>query len=438
MVTKLDFTQPDFQKNIDALVHISDDLNSSINLEVKKIVEDVKLRGDIALLKYTSQFDEFTPKTAAGLKVSKKEIENAKKSCSKKAVSALKEAKKRLLEYHRHLFPQGFVFEDDVGVRLGARWRAISSVGVYVPGGTAAYPSSVLMNAIPAQIAGVKRLVMTVPATKNNLNPLVLVAADISGIEEIYRVGGAQAIAALAYGTESIVSVDKIVGPGNAYVAAAKRYVYGKVGIDLIAGPTEILVVSDKENDPTWIAADLLSQAEHDVQAQSILICDDLQFAESVLVKIEELLKNLERSKIAKVSWDNNGVIIVVQDLSSSPDLINKFAPEHVELAVADPNILAEKITNAGAIFLGRYAPEAIGDYIAGPSHVLPTGRSAKFSSGLGVTDFMKRTSLIECDENSISEIGSSAKVLATEEGLSAHALSISLRLKTQKPPRPK
>ena len=267
------------------------------------------------------------------------------------------------------------------------------------------------MNAIPAQIAGVKRLVMTVPATKNNLNPLVLMAAEISGIDEIYRVGGAQAIAALAYGTETISSVDKIVGPGNAYVAAAKRQVYGKVGIDLIAGPTEILVVADKENDPTWIAADLLSQAEHDVQCQSILICDDQQFADSVIMAIEGLLKNLERSNIARASWDNNGVIIVVQDLDSAPDLINKFAPEHVELAVADPKLLAERISNAGAIFLGRYAPEAIGDYIAGPSHVLPTARSAKFSSGLGVTDFMKRTSLIECDEKSILEIGSSAEV---------------------------
>ena len=430
MVTKLDSTHPDFQNKINALVSISNDLNLDIDDEVKKIVEDVKKNGDKALLKYTLQFDGFKPKTASSLKVSQHEIEIAKKACSKRAVSALKDAKKRILEYHRHLFPHGFNFEDDVGVRLGARWRAISAVGVYVPGGTAAYPSSVLMNAIPAQIAGVKRLVMTVPATKNNLNPLVLMAAEISGIDEIYRVGGAQAIAALAYGTETISSVDKIVGPGNAYVAAAKRQVYGKVGIDLIAGPTEILVVADKENDPTWIAADLLSQAEHDVQSQSILICDDQQFADSVIMAIEGLLKNLERSNIARASWDNYGVIIVVQDLDSAPDLINKFAPEHVELAVADPKLLAERISNAGAIFLGRYAPEAIGDYIAGPSHVLPTARSAKFSSGLGVTDFMKRTSLIECDEKSIAEIGSSAEVLAKEEGLSAHALSIALRLK--------
>ena len=318
---------------------------------------------------------------------------------------------------------------DKLGVRLAARWRPVAAAGLYVPGGTAAYPSSVLMNAIPAKVAGVERLVITVPTPRGVLNPLVLAAAQMVGIDEIYRVGGAQAIAALAYGTATIAAVDKIVGPGNAYVAAAKRRVFGKVGIDMIAGPSEILVVADRQNDPEWIAADLLSQAEHDGAAQAILITDDADFAAEVEVAIERHLAQLPRAQIARASWQAYGAILIVTDWDEAPALIDRIAPEHLELALDEADALAERVHHAGAIFLGRHTPEAIGDYIAGPNHVLPTARSARFASGLGVLDFLKRSSLVRCDAASLAALAPSAIRLAEAEGLDAHALSLSIRL---------
>ena len=320
-------------------------------------------------------------------------------------------------------------YEDGAGVRLGARWNALDAVGLYVPGGTASYPSSVLMNALPAQVAGVERIVMVVPTPDGNINPLVLAAAKLSGVNEIYRIGGAQAVAALAYGTETIQPVDKIVGPGNAYVAAAKRRVFGVVGIDLIAGPSEILVIADAKNAPDWIAVALLSQAEHDTKAQSILITDSSTFADNVAEAISRRLQVLPRASIARKSWEAQGAIIVVNALEDAASLVDHIAPEHLELAISNPDAFAKKIRHAGAIFLGRYTPEAIGDYVAGPNHVLPTSRSARFSSGLGILDFMKRTTLVTCDAESLRRIGPAAVLLAEAEGLDAHALSVSIRL---------
>ncbi len=331
--------------------------------------------------------------------------------------------------FHRHQLPSAIDYVDAAGVRLAARWRPLASVGLYVPGGTAAYPSSVLMNAIPAKLAGVGRLVMTVPAPGGRLNPLVLAAAQLVGADEIYRIGGAQAVAALAYGTASIAAVDKIVGPGNAYVAAAKRRVFGRVGIDLIAGPSEILVVADRDNDPDWIAADLLSQAEHDIAAQAILVTDDATFAAAVEAAIERHLARLPRAEIARASWTAHGAVLIVADWDEVPDLIDRLAPEHVELALDEAETLADRINHAGAIFLGRWTPEAFGDYIAGPNHVLPTARSARFASGLGVLDFMKRGSLVRCAPASLAALAPAAIRLAEAEGLDAHALSLSIRL---------
>jgi histidinol dehydrogenase len=321
-------------------------------------------------------------------------------------------------------------YTDSDGVRLGARWTPLAAAGLYVPGGTAAYPSSVLMNAIPARVAGVDRLAMVVPTPDGVLNPLVIAAAHIAGIEAIYRIGGAQAVAALAFGTETIAAVDKIVGPGNAYVAAAKRQVFGTVGIDLIAGPSEILVIADAENDPDWIAADLLSQAEHDTAAQSVLITDDAAFGDAVARSVDKLLETLDRRDVAAQSWRDHGAVIVAESQAQAAALSDRIAPEHLELAVSDPDGLAQSVRHAGAIFLGRHTPEAIGDYVGGPNHVLPTSRSARFSSGLGVLDFMKRTSLIGCDADTITRLGPPAIRLAEAEGLGAHALSVVLRLR--------
>src|SRR6185369_12087162 len=387
------------------------------------IVADVKARGDAALLEYTSRFDRLNL-TAAGLRLPAERIEQAMRQASDKAVGALRMAAQRIAEYHKRQVPEGFDYTDSQGIRLGARWMALDIVGLYVPGGTAAYPSSVLMNAVPAKVAGVPRLVMVVPTPGGKVNDLVLAAARIAGVDEIYRVGGAQAVAALAYGTATIPKVDKIVGPGNAYVAAAKKMVFGAVGIDLIAGPSEILVVADGKNDPAWIAADLLSQAEHDEAAQAILITDDAAFAGKVAAAAENTLARLPRGAIARASWEKHGAIIVVAKLDDAPALVDRLAPEHLELAVAEPEALAQRVRHAGAIFLGRYAPEAIGDYVAGPNHVLPTSQSARFSSGLGVLDFMKRTSLIGCDAKGLAAIGPAAVALAEAEGLDAHALS--------------
>jgi len=400
----------------------------SVDTQVAAILADVRRQGDAALISYTARFDrlELNPET---LRITAQEVDEAACACDPKLMAALHLAAERIHAFHIRQIPENHHYVDEAGVRLGLRWTPVEAAGLYVPGGTAAYPSSVLMNAIPAKAAGVERLVMVVPCPGGKLNPLVLAAARVVGIDEIYRIGGAQAIGALAYGTQTIRPVDKIVGPGNAYVAAAKRRVFGTVGIDMIAGPSEILVVADGGNDPGWIAADLLSQAEHDTAAQSILITDDRDFGQRVAQAVESHLKTLPRAAIARESWDRFGAVIVVPDLADAVPLIDRIAPEHLELAVADPEAVAAKVRNAGAIFLGRYTPEAIGDYVGGPNHVLPTARSARFSSGLGVLDFMKRTTLLGCDADSLRVIGPAAVTLAEAEGLGAHGLSISIRL---------
>jgi histidinol dehydrogenase len=429
MALRLDADERGFAARFDALVEAGRDVDEDVDAAVAAIIADVRARGDAALCDYTARFDRLTAETAAALRVGADEVAAARASCGNEALAALELAAERIADYHRRQRPADEDYVDPAGVRLGWRWTAISAVGLYVPGGTAAYPSSVLMNALPARIAGVERLVIAVPAPGGVLNPLVLAAAGIAGVDEIWRIGGAQAIAALAYGTESLRPVDKIVGPGNAWVAAAKRRVFGAVGIDMVAGPSEILVVADTDNDPDWIAADLLSQAEHDAAAQSVLICDDAAFADAVEAAVAARLADLPRAAIARESWDSHGAVIVVRRLEDAVPLVDRLAPEHLELAVADPDALAARIRHAGAIFLGRYAPEAVGDYVAGPSHVLPTSRSARFSSGLGVLDFLKRTSLIGCDEAALAAIGPAAVTLAGEEGLAAHARSVSVRL---------
>ena len=428
MPLRLSVADPGFAAAFDALVEGRRDVEQDVERIVAEIIADVRKRGDAAVLDYTARFDRLTEPALSALRVDASEIVAARAQCSDDAIAALEQAAARIDSYHRRQIPADYDYIDDNGVRLGARWTSISAVGLYVPGGTAAYPSSVLMNAVPARVAGVERLVMVVPSPDGALNPLVLVAASIAGVSEIWRIGGAQAIAALAYGTQTIAAVDKIVGPGNAYVAAAKKHVFGRVGIDMIAGPSEILVVADRDNDPGWIAADLLSQAEHDADAQSILITDDSAFADAVAHAVDDNLTTLPRADIARTSWDRHGAIIVLDSLDDSPPLIDRLAPEHLELAVDDPDRLSNRVRHAGAIFLGRFAPEAIGDYVAGPSHVLPTSRSARFSSGLGVLDFLKRTSLIGCDADSLSRISGAAETLAREEGLDAHALSLSMR----------
>ncbi len=429
MPLRLDASQPDFAPAFERLVAGKRAAEENVDAAAAAIVADVKARGDAALLEYTARFDRLNL-TAAGLRLPAERIEQAMQRAPEKAVAALHTAAQRIADYHKRQLPQGFDYADAQGIRLGSRWTPLDIVGLYVPGGTAAYPSSVLMNAVPAKVAGVARLVMVVPTPDGKVNDLVLAAARIAGVDEIYRVGGAQAVAALAFGTATIPKVDKIVGPGNAYVAAAKKMVFGAVGIDLIAGPSEILVVADGENDPAWIAADLLSQAEHDEAAQSILITDDAGFAAKVAGAVEQALAKLPRAAIARASWEKHGAIVVVTSLADAPALVDRLAPEHLELAVAEPEALAKRIRHAGAIFLGRHAPEAIGDYVAGPNHVLPTSQSARFSSGLGVLDFMKRTSLIGCDARGLAAIGPAAVALAEAEGLDAHALSVSIRLR--------
>lgn len=430
MPIKIKFGDTDFQNHIDRLVSARREIDIDVSDLVCKILANIRSRGDEALLEYTEKFDRFSLGDAADFRISKAEIISARATCSNETLEALEHAAKRIVSYHKRQLPEGFDYIDDDGVRLGSRWTPLSSVGLYVPGGTAAYPSSVLMSAIPARVAGVERVVMAVPTPDGTLNPLVLAAASIAGVDEIYRVGGAQAVAALAYGTKTIKSVDKIVGPGNAYVTAAKQSLFGVVGIDIIAGPSEILVVADSQNDPNWIAADLLSQAEHDRNAQAILICENETFADLVINAVDEQLMELPRAEIARESWKEHGAVIIVGKLADAVPLVDYLAPEHLELAISKPDAFAMKVRNAGAIFLGRYTPEAVGDYIAGPSHVLPTSGSAKFSSGLGVTEFLKRTSIIGCEEKSLSKITQSAEILAREEGLDAHARSLAIRNK--------
>ena len=403
--------------------------NTAIEKVVQKILHDVKINSDKAVIRLTKKFDNFNVNSFCELKVTSDEINTALKITNKKLINAIKKAYERIKNYHKRQFPKDDFYKDKQGVLLGSKWNPINSVGLYVPGGTASYPSSVLMNAIPAIVAGVKRIVMVVPTQKGDMNPSILAAAKVLGINEIYKIGGAQAIGALAFGTKSIKKVDKIFGPGNAYVALAKKNVFGTVGIDMIAGPSEILVVADERNNPKHIAIDLLSQAEHDKFAQSILITPSKTFAEKVNTEINIELKKLSRVEIAKKSWNDFGKIIVVQNIEESIHLINLIAPEHLELTITNANEMLKKINNAGAIFLGKHTPEAIGDYIAGPNHVLPTDRTSKFSSGLNVLDFMKRTSVVRCDLKSLKKIGPDAIVLAEEEGLGAHALSISTRI---------
>ena len=403
---------------------------AEVGAAVAAIVADMRARGDQALLELTRRFDRLNVPTVAALRVSRAEIETAAQSVPAATMDALDLAARRIEDYHRRQRPADAEWRDAAGVTLGWRWTAVDAVGLYVPGGTAAYPSSVLMNAIPARVAGVGRIAMAVPSPEGVLNPLVLAAARRAGVDEIWRVGGAQAVAALAYGTASIAPVDKIVGPGNAYVAEAKRQVFGVVGIDAIAGPSEILVVADAGNDPDWIAADLLSQAEHDVDTQSVLIADDAAFAGRVEQAVDQHLAKLPRAEIARASWQRHGAVILVRSLErESPALVNALAPEHVELAVDYPGQMAKAIRHAGAIFLGRHAPEVIGDYVAGSNHVLPTSRTARYASGLGVLDFMKRSSIVGCDAAALRAIGPAAVALAEAEGLDAHALSVALRL---------
>ena len=428
MAKRLDSNAPGFDAAFRALVEEKRAAAPDVARDVAAIIAEVRARGDDALIDYTNRFDRMAL-TPARLRIGPEEIEAASRACDPKIVEALRFAAARIETYHARQRPETLDYTDAQGVRLGARWRPVAAAGLYVPGGTASYPSSVLMNALPAKVAGVARIVMVVPTPDGTLEPAVLAAARLAGVAEIYRVGGAQAVAALAYGTATIAPVDKIVGPGNAYVAEAKRQVYGVVGIDSIAGPSEILVVSDAKSDPAWIAADLLSQAEHDASAQSILITDDANFAMRVEAEVAAQVASLPRSNIAAASWARFGALIVVGSFDEAPALIDAIAPEHLELALAEPEKLAARLNHAGAIFLGRYTPEAIGDYVAGPNHVLPTARSARFASGLGVLDFMKRTSIVGCDAASFAALAPAAIALAEAEGLSAHALSLSIRL---------
>lgn len=420
----------DFDTAFQALLGLKREVSADVADTVQHIIAGVRAHGDAALIDYTRQFDrlELTLDTIA---VSKHEITRAAAECSKEAIDALKLAHARVLAHHQRQLPESYRYTDDIGAELGDRWTPVAAVGLYVPGGTASYPSSVIMNAVPAKVAGVARIVMVVPTPDGIINPLVLAAADLAGVDEVYRVGGAQAIAALAYGTATIRPVATIVGPGNAYVAAAKRQVFGTVGIDSIAGPSEVLIIADADNDPEWMAADLLAQAEHDSAAQSILMTDNADFAKAVGAAVERQLRALPREKIAAASWRDFGAIIQLESLDQAPDLANQLAAEHLQIATANCEQLATRIQNAGAIFLGKLTPEVIGDYVAGSNHVLPTARSARFSSGLGVLDFMKRTSIIKLDRRALEALGPSAMVLARSEGLEAHRRSVEIRLKT-------
>lgn len=425
----LNAADPGFDSAFASLLNAKREDSPDVDAVVADIIAQVRTRGDAAVIELTEKFDRITL-TADHLAIRADEVAKAVESVPVEERAALETAAARIRAYHARQLPEDAEWTDETGATLGWRWTPVSAAGLYVPGGLASYPSSVLMNAIPAAVAGVGRLAMVVPTPDGVLNPLVLLAAQLSGVTEIYRIGGAQAVAALAYGTESIAPVDKITGPGNAFVAAAKRRVFGKVGIDMIAGPSEILVIADAQNDPDFIALDLLSQAEHDESAQSILITTDAAFGQAVAAAVDRHLETLERRAIAGVSWRDNGAIITVPDLSTASELSNRIAPEHLELCVADPEALSAQITNAGAIFLGQWTPEAIGDYVGGPNHVLPTARSARFSSGLSVLDFMKRTTLARMTPEALRAIGPAAETLAQSESLQAHGLSVTARLK--------
>ena len=428
MPIRLDSRSADFAARFAAFLATKREASEDVDQAVRAIIADVRQNGDRALIELSRKFDRIDL-DKIGLRVSAAELDAATAACDKRALDALTLARDRIEAYHRRQKPSDDRFTDALGVELGHRWSAIEAVGLYVPGGTAAYPSSVLMNAVPAKVAGVPRVVMVVPAPDGKLSPLVLAAAKLAGVDEIYRVGGAQAVAALAYGTATIKPVAKIVGPGNAYVAAAKRVVFGTVGIDMIAGPSEVLILADKTGNPDWIAADLLAQAEHDTAAQSILITDDAALADAVEKAVTAQLTTLPRGAVAGASWRDFGAIILVRNLDDAIPLVDALAPEHLEIETADPERLSGKIRNAGAIFLGAHTPEAIGDYVAGSNHVLPTARSARFSSGLGVLDFMKRTSILKCGPEQLAALGPSAIALGEAEGLDAHARSVAIRL---------
>ena len=428
MAIRLDNFEPDFEARFSAFLTTKREVSADVDAAVADIIADVRARGDAALHDWTQKLDRFDSR-AAGLRVSEAEIDAAVAAVKPEVMEALKLARDRIESHHARQRPKNDRYTDAIGVELGSIWTAIEAVGLYVPGGTASYPSSVLMNAVPAKVAGVDRLVMVVPTPGGEVNPLVLAAARLAGVDEVYRVGGAQAVAALAYGTNTIRPVAKIVGPGNAYVAAAKRRVFGTVGIDMIAGPSEVLIIADRDNDPEWLAADLLAQAEHDKAAQSILITNDAVLAVAVERAVERQLAALPRGGIAAESWRDYGAIIHVNRLDQAIPLSDRIAPEHLELAVADPEAMLARIRNAGAVFVGHHTPEAVGDYVGGSNHVLPTARSARFSSGLGVLDFMKRTSLLKVPPAALKQIGPAAITLAEVEGLGGHARSVSIRL---------
>ena len=431
MPIRLDRRAPAFTERFRAFLATKREASAEVDAVVRAIIADVAARGDRALIELSRKLDRVDLEET-GLRVRADEIDAAYAACDRRALDALAFARDRIEAYHRRQLPTDDRFADPLGVEFASRWSAIEAVGLYVPGGTAAYPSSVLMNAVPAMVAGVARLVMAVPAPEGKLAPLVLAAAKLAGIDEVYRIGGAQAVAALAHGTETIAPVAKIVGPGNAYVAAAKRLVFGKVGIDMIAGPSEVLILADRTGHPDWIAADLLAQAEHDASAQSILITDDAVLAENVEKAVSAQLGSLPRASVAAASWRDFGAIILVGELEEAVPLVDAIAPEHLEIASEHAERLASRIRNAGAIFLGAHTPEAIGDYVGGSNHVLPTARSARFSSGLGVLDFMKRTSILKCGPDQLRALGPAAIALGEAEGLDAHARSVMVRLNPQ------
>lgn len=428
MPLRLDHGEPDFESRFAAFLTTKREVSEDVDAIVRDIIARVRSEGDAALIDYTKQFDHLDL-AQAGIAVTEAEIDAAVASVDADTMAALELAHSRIASHHARQMPQDDRYVDPIGVELGSRWTAVESAGLYVPGGTASYPSSVLMNAVPAKVAGVERIVIAVPSPRGELNPLVLAAARLAGVSEIYRVGGAQAIAALAYGTETIAPVSKIVGPGNAFVAAAKRRVFGTVGIDMIAGPSEVLIIADRDNDPAWLAADLIAQAEHDTAAQSILITDDAALADAVEAEVARQITRLPRSETAAASWRDYGAIILVPDLESALPLANRIAAEHLELAMENAEDFVPRIRNAGAIFIGKHTPEVIGDYVGGSNHVLPTARSARFSSGLSVLDFVKRTSLLKLGADQLREIGPAAIALARSENLDGHAASVAIRL---------
>ena len=430
MPQRLTTSAPEFEQEFAKFLATKREVSEDVDSAVRTILEDVRKRGDDALIEYTQRYDH-VDLSASGIRVTSAEIERAADSVDAETAEALNYARERIEAHHKRQLPTDDFYRDSENVTLGHRWRAVDSVGLYVPGGLASYPSSVLMNAVPAKVAGVDRLAMVVPAPRGELNPLVLLAAKIGEVDEVYRVGGAQAIAALAFGTRTIAPVTKIVGPGNAFVAAAKRQVFGTVGIDSIAGPSEVLIIADSDNEPDWIAADLLAQAEHDTAAQSILMTDNQEFANAVAAAVDRQLASLSRGNIAGESWNVYGAIIILRSLDEAPALADRIAAEHLQIATQDPEAMANAIRNAGAIFLGAMTPEVIGDYVAGTNHVLPTARSARFASGLGVMDFMKRTSMLGLTPEALETLAPAAMALARAEGLEAHRRSVEIRLKS-------